>query len=72
MGYWRDKLNLPHLRMAEALARLKEHTEAGELLRALERWLHRPGNVSGQEITLLLEPYRNLPAPAPAVEGAAA
>lgn len=72
MGYWRDKLDLPHLRMAEALARLKAHAEAGELLRALERWLHRPGHVTSQEIASLLQPYRNLPAPALAVEGGAA
>ncbi len=71
MGYWREKLDLPHLRMAEALAQLKAHREAGELLRALERWLHRPGAVSAQEIGSLLQPYRNLPIPAPAMEGGA-
>ena len=72
MGYWRDKLGLPDLRMAEAVARLKAHGEAGELLRALERWLHRPGAVSAQEINSLLQPYRNLPAPELVMEGGAA
>ncbi len=58
MGYWREKLNLPDLRMAESLARLKAHAEAGELLRALERWLHRPGGATQEEVVAVLEPYR--------------
>jgi hypothetical protein len=57
-GYWREKLALPDSRMAEALAALKRHPEAGALLRAMERWLHRPGGVSRDEIRSLLEPYR--------------
>lgn len=57
-GYWRERLALPEQRMAEALAALKRHPEAGELLRALERWLHRPGGASPAEIRGLLEPYR--------------
>ena len=61
MGYWREKLNLPELRMAESLARLKAHAEAGELLRALERWLHRPGGAMRDEVSMLLHPYRNMP-----------
>ena len=70
MGYWREKLGLPELRMAEALLRLKQHAEAGALLRALERWLHRPGGASQEEVTLLLEPYRRIPAPVATGEGA--
>lgn len=63
MGYWREKLSLPDMRMAEALGQLKSHREAGELLRALERWLHQPGSASAQEIGSLLQPYRQLPSP---------
>ena len=70
MGYWREKLNFSGLGVAEALARLKAHAEAGEVLRALERWLHQPGGATKEEISALLEPYRDLPAP-PAVEVAA-
>ena len=62
MGYWREKLAPEELRMAEALARLKTHREAGALLRALERWLHRPGGVAAEEIAALLQPYRRAPA----------
>ena len=58
MGFWREKLSLPDLRMAEALERLKAHSQAGELLRALERWLHQRGGAAAGEVNLLLEPYR--------------
>lgn len=57
-GYWREKLALPDSRMAEALAALKRHPEAGALLRAMERWLHRPGGATREEVRSLLEPYR--------------
>lgn len=60
-GYWREKLDLPERRMADVLAGLKRHPEAGSLLLALERWLHRPGGASATEINSLLEPYRHLP-----------
>ncbi len=56
-GYWRDKLKLPDQRMADALAKLKNHYEAGQLLRALEHWLHRPGGASKQDVDKLLAPY---------------
>jgi hypothetical protein len=61
-GYWREKLALPDQRMADALAELKRHPDAGALIRALERWLHRPGGATRGEITGLLEPYRLLAA----------
>lgn len=61
IGYWREKLNLPDQRMADALRQLKAHGDAGDLLRALERWLHRPGGVSPEEVSALLRPYHNIP-----------
>lgn len=69
MGYWRDRLALPEGRMAEALARLKHHNEAGAILRAVERWLHQPGLPGATEIKTLLQPYRTLPAPGAAAIG---
>jgi len=69
-GYWREKLALPDQRMADALAQLKRHPEAGALLRALERWLHRPGGASRAEVTELLEPYRLLSLATATGEGA--
>jgi hypothetical protein len=61
-GFWREKLRLPEQRMADALAELKAHTEAGALLRALERWLHRREGASAEQISSLLAPYRDAPA----------
>jgi len=61
LGFWRDRLNLPELRMAEAIARLRENAQAGALLRALERWLHQRSGASAAEINALLEPYRQAP-----------
>lgn len=69
MGYWREKLNLPNLRMADALALLKQHAEAGQLLRALERWLHQRTSASLEEVGGLLEPYRHPLAPPPPIQG---
>lgn len=63
-GYWRDRLALPDQRMSESIATLKRHDEAGPLLLALERWLHRPGNTSAEEIEKLLQPYQHCTAPA--------
>ena len=57
-AYWRDKLGLGDQHMADELASLREHPEAGSLLRSLERWLHRPGGASPAEIETLLAPYR--------------
>lgn len=70
LAFWRDKLQLPEQRMADALARLREHAEAGALLRALEHWLHQRGGASPAEVTALLAPYRPPAAPPPA-KGAA-
>lgn len=70
MGYWREKLSLPEMRMAEALSRLKNHHDAGAILRAVERWLHQPGGPGTTEIRSLLQPYRNVPV-ATVVGGAA-
>lgn len=59
LGFWREKLNLPELRMAEAISQLRQHAQAGELLRALERWLHQRNGGSAEEVKSLLEPYRH-------------
>jgi hypothetical protein len=64
LNYWRDRLGLGALDMAEGLRRLRQHPEAGALLRALEGWLHRPPGAAGAiDVAQVLEPYRNLPAP---------
>jgi hypothetical protein len=62
MGFWREKLCLTENGMAGNILELKRHPVAGELLRAMERWLHRQGGSSAGEINALLDAYRAPPA----------
>lgn len=69
--YWRARLGLSE-RQSEAVSRLREHPEAGKLVRAMERWLHAgrtPDAQPDQEITSLLEPFQHAPAMAAAAGG---
>jgi hypothetical protein len=63
LNYWRDRLKLGELDIAEAIRKLREHAEAGELLRALEGWLHRPPGSVTVDVSKVLEPYRAIPNP---------
>ena len=48
------------------MALLREHDEAGPLLRRLEDWLHRPaGTAEPVDVAALLEPYQAIPADEP-------
>lgn len=62
--YWRGRLGLEG-RQAEVISSLRMDTQAGELLRAVERWLHArrdPAERPDAEVAALLEPYRAVPA----------
>jgi hypothetical protein len=77
LWYWRERLELSQSSPGDAIGELRRHPHAGELLRALEEWLHRPpGHTTPEsEIAALLEPYRNVPDPmtsAPALAAAGA
>lgn len=61
---WSAKLGLADADPARALATLREHAEAGPLLRALEDWLHRPDPPREVDVDALLRPYAALPADA--------
>lgn len=61
LGFWRDRLGLGDLSQADALRRMRAHEEAGELLRAVEAWLHRPDGqetVTEGELQRLLRRYQ--------------
>lgn len=59
MRFWRERLKLEKAEPYEALSKLKGHSEAGDLLRTLEDWLHRPAaNRPTVDIDKLLAPYR--------------
>jgi hypothetical protein len=70
LSHWRERLQLADTNMFEALARLRQHREAGALLRALEDWLHRPPGTANVDVAAVLAPYRSIPAPT-AAEGLA-
>jgi hypothetical protein len=62
--YWRGRLGLEG-RQADVISRLRMDTQAGALLRAVERWLHArrgPDERPDSEVASLLEPYRHEPA----------
>ena len=58
--YWRKRLALDGMNAGRAVAELRQHAEAGRLLRQLESWLHNPDRPQNVDITELLEPYRHL------------
>ena len=57
LAFWRDRLGLVDMDAAEAIREMKRHEEAGQLLRELERWLHRPGHAGEVDVAALLRPY---------------
>ena len=59
--HWQQRLKLHEAGAGELIASLREHAEAGVLLRALEDWLHRPPGRGEVNIEKLLAPYSNLP-----------
>ncbi len=61
LDYWRQRLQLDDSDPALALAELREHPEAGELLRNVETWLHSPEGAGQVNIAEVMQPYRDLP-----------
>ena len=66
IGYWRKRLGLEQASPAAAITAMRDHPEAGPLLRKLEEWLHKPGaRTEPVDVAGLLRPYQNLPADEP-------
>ncbi len=57
IGFWRRREGLDREDVATALAELRRRESSGELLRALEAWLHRPGGGRDVDVAKLLAPY---------------
>ncbi len=61
LGFWRERLGLGSLSVVDAIAAIRRHDEAGELLRRVEEWLHRPASAADarpeSEVARLMEPY---------------
>lgn len=58
LAFWRKRLDLEGVTAAAAMPRLRNHAEAGALLRQLEDWLHKPQPSSQVDLAALLAPYR--------------
>lgn len=63
-AFWRNRLGLNDLPAAEAMRKVLDHPESGELLRQVEVWLHHPDAGGEVDVASLLAPYRDLPADA--------
>ena len=59
IAFWRERLDLHGLSASAALGTMRANAEAGELLAAIERWLHaRPSSANTvPDLAQLLKPY---------------
>ncbi len=68
VSFWRKKLGWEDKAAAHVMSDLRNHPDAGPLLRQLEEWLHRPADAAADagsvDVAQMLQPYRNLPADA--------
>ncbi len=62
LNYWRQRLGLQETGLLDSVTRLRQHPEAGTLLRELENWLHRPTGSVKVDVESILAPYRDLQA----------
>lgn len=64
--FWRRRLGLSQVPVNQAIFQLRQHAEAGPLLRQLENWIHAPARPNpsnaGNQLAELLEPYQKFPA----------
>jgi len=58
---WRSRLGLRDAKAAAAIVAIRDHAEAGVLLRQIEAWLHAPSPPS-IDLDALLAPYRSMSA----------
>lgn len=65
IGFWQKRLGLDGLTPHEALIQIKNHAEAGPLIRQLEKWMHSPTAQHDYDLASLLKPFRDLPANTP-------
>lgn len=62
VAFWRSRLELQAVKAADAIVAIKQHPEAGALLRQLEGWLHMPTPPAPTDVQALLQPYRGVTA----------
>ena len=60
LSYWKERLNVSDQSPAKAMAAVRNDAQAGELVRQLEDWLHRPDPPENVDVEALLAPYRSV------------
>ena len=58
VAFWRSRLDLGSVRAVDAIVAIRNHDEAGALLRQVEAWLHAPQPPETLDVAELLQPYR--------------
>lgn len=71
VAFWRARLDLGSVRAMDAIVTIRNHKEAGALLRQVEAWLHAPEPPAKFDVAGLLRPYRAVTADSLAVTSAA-
>ncbi|MCE9547812.1 MAG: hypothetical protein K8T25_20255 [Planctomycetia bacterium] len=59
LGIWRRRLELGDTSAEELLAKMRNHAEAGDLLKQLELWLHSRQRTEPADVDNLLASYRH-------------
>lgn len=62
VAFWRARLDLGDIKVADAVMAIRRDDKAGELLRHIEAWLHAPQPPKDVDLGKLLEPYRSVTA----------
>jgi len=71
VAFWRSRLDLGSVRAVDAIVAIRNHEEAGALLRQVEAWLHAPEPPETIDVAELLQPYRAVTADSLQVSSAA-
>ena len=71
VAFWRSRLDLGSERAVDAIMTIRNHEEAGALLRQVEAWLHAPTPPATFDVADLLSPYRAVTADSLEVNSAA-
>jgi hypothetical protein len=61
LTFWQRRLGLESAKPQEAFAALRQHPDAGPLLKQLEDWLHRPQPARDVDVAALLRAYATEP-----------
>jgi len=62
VAFWRARLDLGDMKVADAVMAIRRDEQAGALLRHIEAWLHAPEPPQDVDLGKLLDPYRSVTA----------